>query len=211
MRYRLATLRDSDALASVAHACAPELPDNLTMQLGLRFLKAYYKAVLAEPSTVAACVESSDPARVVGFALATIDSAAMIAAIRRVRWRLGLAALTGIARRPWLLADLLTRVNALRGTESIAQYVIAEGPKVSFLAVEPKARTTQTGPRLMKNVVSALRASGCGAVQAEVDETNPRVIRLHERLGATQVRSFTTAAGIVRVILEYPAAPAAVA
>ncbi len=203
MKYRLARLADSDALASIAHACAPELSDSFTLQLGLPFQKAYYKAMLSEPTTVAACAED-DGGRIAGFALATLDSSSMVDAARRAKFSLAMAACWGIVRRPYLLTGIICRVASLLGKDRGSSYVVGHGAKVSFLAVDPADRSSHAGPRLMKYVINSLREKSSVAISAEVDQSNPRVIRLHERLGASVVRKFTTPSAVPRVILEYP-------
>ncbi|MEM6330119.1 MAG: GNAT family N-acetyltransferase [Planctomycetota bacterium] len=215
MKIELATPADSISLAAIAQACAPELPDNFTMRLGGAFHRAYYAALLAEPTTVAVCARASDEASggasggaVIGFAFGTLDSSAMMRAMKAARPRLALGAAAGLCRRPWLLAGLVKRALSLGGKSSGEGYVVTAGAKVSFLAVDPARRTAQAGPKLMKHAIAALRAAGAGAIQAEVDQSNPRVIRLHQRLGAAVTQEFVTPTGVPRVILEYPAAAA---
>lgn len=207
MIYRLATPDDANRLAEIAHSCAPVLTDSFTLQLGLPFQRVYYRAALDTPSTVAACVED-ERGVVVGFALATLDSAELVATIRKSARKLGFAALGGLLTKPKLLWGLVERVGSLLGRDRGEGYIVGHGAKVSFLAVDQSARTGQAGPRLMRNVIAALREAGAGAIAAEVDLSNPRVIRLHQRLGAEIAREFVTPSGVARVILEYPSVEA---
>ena len=204
MNYRLATVEDSHALAEIANACAPELQDNFTMQLGITFQQAYYAVLLNEPSTVAVCAEKEKSNRMVGFAFGTLDSQAMMESLSRSRRKLAFATFGGLVRRPWLLAGLLRRAGALVRKQGVERYVVTQGAKVSFLAVDPRERTSHAGPKLMKYIIASLRTAGARAIQAEVDQSNPRVIRMHCRLGAEIVRNIITPSGVHRVVIEYP-------
>jgi len=129
----------------------------------------------------------------------------MVDALRSSRTKLSAAVLTGLLQKPWLMMGLIRRALTLVGRKSVEKYVVSEGAKVSFLAVHPERRTMQSGPKLMKCVIDELRQAGAGVIMAEVDKSNPRVIRLHSRLGAAVVKELVTPAGVPRVIMAYPA------
>ena len=205
MEYRLATTSDADEIARITHACSPELRDNFTMRLGLAFHRVYYRCLLAEPSSIVVCAERGEDSALSGFALGTLDSEAMLSALRSARNSLALASLLGVLRRPWLLVGLVQRAWCLVMTRRVDRYVQDAGAKVSFLAVDPTMRSTHAGPKLMMHAIKRMRQAGASAIRAEVDESNPKVIKLHQRLGATKTKHYTTPNGVKRVILEYAA------
>lgn len=203
MKLRLAGPRDSNELARIAHACADELQDSFTMRLGLRFQQVYYAVLMKEPSTVVVCSESDDANHLSGFALATLDSNAMLNSLRQSRLSLAIACIWGLMRRPGLIVGLLRRASCLLRSKGVDQYVSTEGAKVSFLAVDPQSRNAFAGPKLMKAVLKQMRERGANDIDAEVDESNPRVIVLHRRLGAELIHQYVTPNNVKRVIVRY--------
>jgi hypothetical protein len=200
--YRFACPSDSAALGVLHYECATELEDSFMAGLGSRWLKTYYKAILSEPCTVvvAAFAESH---RLLGFSSGSLDVSAQMRAVRKRRIALLLSALPALLRRPKLALGLIRRYRATRGSEQ-ETFVVTSGCRADFLAWRKENRNGGGALPLLCVWYGVMRQLKCGPIVFEVDANNAKAERFHRLLGALVIRSFTTADGKHRLVMQYP-------
>jgi hypothetical protein len=193
-------------MAEVTMACANELDENIFLQAGGRFLRAYYRIVLQEKnSVVVLAVDDCDPDRVLGFVTGSLDAAASAEVLCRHKLTLAIAALPAMLLRPSLLRRLRTRLRATSSMNSAEEYVVGKGARAAFMAMLPEARAGGEGVFLFYHWLATMRALGAREIRLEVDVANARVVAIHKRLGAAVIKEVVTPDGKARVFMEYPA------
>lgn len=202
--YRLAKSSDASELARVHHICAADQRQSFFHRLGISFLAAYYRVLLAEQHSIVLCA-LDEGGMLMGFASGSLDAGEHARALRQNRLRLALASLPAMARRPGLLAGLISR-QRLQSADADGQggYIVLHGPREEYWAWLPQQRKAGGAIELHRKWLELVRLLGAQQVRLEVDRENPKVEQLHLKLGARVVKQLVTPDGKERVILEYP-------
>jgi len=203
MRIRLAKVKDAAALARVHHACSPELPESFMARLGPQFLRQYYRVLLQEKNSVVICAENSNQ-DVVGFISGSLDATEHMPELKRHRVSLVLGALPALLRHPSLLKGMLDRQNSKSADVADDSFVVLTGARWEFWACLPEARAGGKALELFRSWLTMMRGFGIGTIRFEVDDDNPKIVRLHRTLGARVLRKYTTPDGRSRLLMAYP-------
>lgn len=203
IRYRLAKSSDAHDLARVHFTCAADQRKSFFYQLGPGFLAAYYAVMLAEKHSIVLCAIDEN-GKLTGFASGSLEADEHAQVLRRHRLRLALACLPALARKPAILAGLISRqkLETADGNGNTG-YIVLHGPREEYWAWLPEQRKAGGAIELHRKWLELARLMGAKQVRLEVDRENPQVEQLHLRLGARVVKRLVTPDGKERVILEY--------
>ena len=184
-----------DAIVTVHEAAFPGF---FMTQLGRLFLREYYRCVVHAPTGI--LLTQTEDGTCIGFVSGFTDPAVFYRELRRRRIRLGLAALAGIATRPFRFITLLSNYRRAGAAASLpAGSAIAE---LSSLGILPRAAGRGVGSRLVRAFIDAAANAGANEVVLTTDaHDNESVNRFYERLGFQCTRRFEARPG--RWLNEY--------
>lgn len=178
----------SDVDRAVAlHMC--HLPAGFFVQLGPRFLAAYYRSYLTSPAAIS-LVATVDGATV-GFLVGTVDRQAHYRHVaRHGRGRLAAVGATALVTNPILLLQFL-RTRSARYARGLLRFASQEQDSshawdaavLSHLAVDPRYRRRAAASALVGSFEAI--AASCGACAAHVltRRDNDAARRLYEAHG----------------------------
>src|SRR5689334_5909368 len=161
--------------------------------LGPRFLREVYRAMLADPETIA--FVAADGESIAGFVAGSMSAGLYRRAARR-RWlRFAFASLGAVLRRPWIAPRLLRALYAPPAPAT-------EGAPLIALAVDPRAQGTGAGKLLTSTFVGEARRRGARAVVLTTDrDGNDAVNAFYRAQGFALAHEKVTPEG--RAINEY--------
>ncbi len=203
VRLRLANISDSFALARIHCECAAELDSSFLLQLGVRWLAAYYDTMLRSPHSVVVVAVEMSTGQVIGFASGTINAEEQLRALRRRTLYLGLWSLPAVLQKPRLIGGIVQRYFITSG-EAVEKVIVTKGARAEFLAWRKDFRNGGGALGLLQAWYGVVRELGVSQVLFEVDDTNVAGMRMHKMLGAVVLRTFTTVDGKVRNVMQYP-------
>ena len=202
IRFRLASIHDVQRLAEIHYMCREDLHNSFMCALGRNFLRAYYRIVLSSPDAVVLNAVNDDNI-VTGFTVCSLDARAQFAFIEQHKFALFRSMFFSLILQPKLLPGVLLRRNMMRGKNDSSAFIVFEGARNEFLAIDPHYRNGPHAMILMKRTLDLARTLGVVDLWIEVDKDNPRATRFHEMLGAKHVRTTTLPSGIIRQIMCY--------
>ena len=169
-------------LASIVRVHMVAFDGFFLTRLGPWFLREYYRTVWEDEAGILLVVSMADSARVVGFCVGFVDSAAFYRRLRARRVRLALAALPGLLRRPSLLPRLFSNAERLEGNDRSSGS--ARDSELASLGVLPAFQGAGIGRALVQAFISQSRALGADRVSLTTDaEQNARVNGFYQSLG----------------------------
>jgi hypothetical protein len=202
MNVRLASRRDSPRLARLHSVCSAKQPGGFMYGLGTPFLTEYYRVLIDEGSSVVLCAVDNS-GQVIGFVAGALDAKTRLAALKRNRGRLLIAALPALVRRPQLVREVYRRQTYNSVDNSGLGYVVQTGAHEEFWAWLPDHGGGAI--ELHLKWLAMMRLLGAGSITGEVDKVNVAIVRVHRILGARVVKEFSTPDGRQRLVIEYPA------
>lgn len=183
---RLMELADIDFAVRLHGDC---LPTGFFVQLGRRFLAAYYRSYLTSPAAIGLVAEQRG--KPVGFLVGTVDRDVHHRHVARAeRLRLAVRGATALAVRPRLATRFIqTRlVRYLRGLRRMS--APADGASatdaqavLSHVAVAPEARRTGLGHALVARFVEVVRSHGTRRVGLLAHAENAAAESLYGKMG----------------------------
>jgi len=202
MEIRLAKPNDAKQLAQLHWICSAEQSGGFMFNLGKTFLKEYYRILLAEKNSVVLCTQESD-GNIIGLVSGSLKAEEHIAALRRHRFALMLAASPALVSNPWLINEMYARQQVKSVDKENSGYIVMSGPREEFWAWLPAKRSMGGAIELHKKWLKLMRLLGAPNVKLEVDRVNERVGKMHYLMGASLLREFVTPDGRQRLVLEY--------
>jgi glycosyltransferase involved in cell wall biosynthesis/ribosomal protein S18 acetylase RimI-like enzyme len=185
VQIRPATRADAGQIARL-HRQA--LPDSFLPQLGDRFLRTMYRALVGDPQGVTLVAEGAQG--MVGFAGGTASVDAFYRSFRR---RYGVAA--GIAAAPRMLRSDIRR--RLRETASYPDRTAnLPAAEILAIAVDGNHASQGIGTALAQDLLAGLSARGADEVRVTAAATNATATRFYERLGFRRVATFAVHEGV---------------
>lgn len=170
--------------------------------LGRRWFVEYYRVILGDPTSVVLCAEAEGEG-LVGLASATVDSKKQLDAIRRGRFRLMLAMLPVLVRKPSLFRALSIRKKSLSRSVLGESFIVSTGARIAYWGWRPGYPSRGNSTRLLKEIIHLMEERGVRTLQLEVDRLNKKVEVVHRLLGASVVSEFTTKDGRDRLVMRY--------
>lgn len=202
MKFRLASIHDAHRLAEIHYMCRDDLHNSFMCAIGPSFLKAYYKEILSCPVSVVLGMVNADNV-VTGFTVCSLDAQSQFAFLEQRKLALVRSMVFSLILRPKLLPGVLLRRRMMRGDSGSAAFIVLEGARNEFLAIDAQYRNGPHAMILMKKTLDLIRVFGVSELWIEVDTDNPRATRFHEMLGAKHVRKTTLPSGTIRQIMCY--------
>jgi len=171
--YRLAKVIDAKQLAELHVICGKKQTDSFMPMLGVRFLTAYYKVLLATESSVVLLAYRATTNEFLGFHSGSIDAKSTQEAINRAKYYLGFTAATSLLFKPKILLDVIKRHRALNKESS--DFIVRSGPRGEYWAWKPGAIPAHGAIEIHKLWHHIMRALGCKYVRSEVNIDHVRV------------------------------------
>jgi ribosomal protein S18 acetylase RimI-like enzyme len=166
-------------------------------ELGQRFLFKYYALVLDMPKGILLVAESDGS--IFGFVSGFLEPAAFYSELRRMRFRLLIAALPAILRKPRLAVRLV--VN-FRRTYRMSWQDFSKVAELSSIAVRPEARGKSVGRELVMAFARAARNNEARTLVLTTDAYhNDQVNGFYHKLGFSLQKTFEAQPG--RWLNEY--------
>jgi hypothetical protein len=203
---RAAGPRDAEALANLHFVCSSAQPGGFMHRLGRRFFVAYYRILLSEPTTLILVADAGADG-LVGLVSATLESKRQLEAIRNGRFKLLLAVIPVLIRRPSLSWEVCVRDRSLSPRARGDGYFVSSGPRIAYWGWLPGYPAHGKSTALIKEILHRLESLGASRVSLETDHLNKKVEVMHRFLGARVVKVVTTRDGRERTVLEYALSP----
>lgn len=203
---RRADPRDAESLAHLHFNCALAQPGGFMHRLGQKFFVKYYQILLGEHMTVILCADAGRDG-IVGLVSATLDSKRQLDAIRKGRFKLLLAVIPVLIRRPSLIWEIYVRNRSLSARSPGDEYVVSSGARIAYWGWLPSYRSHGQSTSLIKEVLRSLETLGASTVRLETDRLNRQVEVVHRLMGARVVKVLVTRDGRERIVLEYGLSP----
>ncbi len=199
--YRLAKEADARHLAELHVICGKKQAGSFMPMLGVRFLTAYYKVLLATESSVVLLAYRAATNEFLGFHSGSIDAKSTQEAISRAKYYLGLAAVTSLLFKPKALLDVIKRHRALNDESS--DFIIRNGPRGEYWAWKPGALPVHGAIEIHKLWHHIMRTLGCEYVRSEVNIDHARVRKVVFAMGGKVISETSDLNNQPRIILEY--------
>lgn len=203
---RRADPRDAEPLANLHFSCSLAQPGGFMHRLGRKFFVRYYQILLSERMTVIMCADAGRDG-IVGLVSATLDSRRQLEAIRKGRFKLLLAVIPVLIRRPSLIWEIYVRNRSLSPRSPGDEYVVSSGARIAYWGWLPNHRSRGQSTSLIKEVLRSLETLGASTVRLETDRLNRKVEVVHRLMGARVVKVLVTRDGRERIVLEYGLSP----
>jgi ribosomal protein S18 acetylase RimI-like enzyme len=176
-------------LHAVAALHAAAFPGFFLTDLGMPFLRAYYRMVLRYEGGVFLVAENGQG--LAGFVAGFVVPHVFYARMKAQRWRLLPRILLGLVARPRLLSRVLYNVARVRRTAAVVPPSGENACELSSLAVDPNRTRRGIGGALVRAFLAAAEFKQARSVFLTTDaEGNEAVRRFYEDLGFRQTRRF---------------------
>jgi hypothetical protein len=174
-------------------------PGGFMHLLGKKFLQAYYEILLDEGSSAIVCAYR-DEKKIVGFVAGSIRAESRIAALKSHRLKLLFSSFQTLISNPKLITEVRARQNA-GSAEDGDGFVLTSGPQIQYWAWDADGGVGAIV--LLKKWLSLMQLIGITKVKGEVDIVHPKILKMHQLLGAEVINEFRTPDGRLRNIIEY--------
>jgi ribosomal protein S18 acetylase RimI-like enzyme len=173
-----------------------EFPGFFLSFLGPRFLRLFYREILAEPGQVS--LVAVDGARVVGFVTGLDEQSRFFGRLLRRRlFAFAWASLSAALRHPSIIPRLLRALTYSRGTQDAAAQAL-----LMTIAVAAESSGQGIGQHLVREFLGEMRAKGVESVSLTTDrDDNERTNAFYRALGFQLARTYTSPTG--RDLNEY--------
>jgi hypothetical protein len=202
IRIRKADYDDLKQLADLHYRCSIAQPAGFMFKLGRGFILEYYHILLKEKTNVILCADAGMDG-IVGLISANLDAKESLKWLKSGSYRLFLAALPALARKPVLIKEIYSRAKSVWGLSLGEGYIIGSGARISYWGWSPNYPSKGNSIYLLKNLLKVLKENHVSQVRFEVDRLNRKAEVIHRILGAKVVREFKTPDGRCRIIMEY--------
>jgi hypothetical protein len=203
---RPADPRDAESLAHLHFICSQAQPGAFMHRLGQRFFAKYYRILLGERTTVILVADAGRDG-IVGFVSATLDSGRQLEGLRKGRFKLLLAVLPVLIRRPSLIWDMYVRSRSLSRRAPGEAYIVSSGARIAYWGWLPNYPAHGQSTSLIREVLRTLERLGASKVRLETDRLNRKAEVMHRFMGAQAVEVLVTRDGRERIVLEYGLSP----
>lgn len=198
MNIRFAKNSDSRKIAVLHKECVKGLRSNFDKQMGVLYLKKYYKFLINENNSIVLCAEDKNN-QLIGVISGTLDYEQHKKLLNKKKFRLLIAALPRIMFKPRLVINILNRQK--RYYESISN---EKSARITFWAWRREAPSVGGGAIvILQNWLEIARVLGAKYVFGDIDVDNPRVTLIHRSLGASIKTEISRIDGRTRQLIMY--------
>jgi ribosomal protein S18 acetylase RimI-like enzyme len=201
MKYRLANILDAETLASIHFDSSRKQVGGFMHNLGLPFLKIYYRIHLKEKNSIILVAEDENK-YIYGFVSGTLDADLLLNAFRKNRIKLFWSILPVILRSPKILNQVKERYNFILLRGDYVQFGINKGPRMDYWAWRPLI-TPNMSVFLLKKWFDHVFARGINSVKGEVDIDNNNIQSIYFRFGARVIKEMKLKDGRDRIFIEF--------
>ncbi len=202
IRIRFANISDAKQLADLHFLCSLAQPDGFTCKLGRRFLREYYRIILKDRTTMILCADAGKDG-IVGLISASLDAKEQLEAIRKGRYKLLVAVIPALIRRPNLSGMILRREKSLWASDEAERFIVGSGARLAYWGWAPNYPSKGLSISLLQAALRILIDLGVPVVRLEIDRKNRKVEMTHRLLGAKGVKEFKMDDGRIRIVMEY--------
>lgn len=200
MKYRIAKPVDYKSIVELHYAIRETYSVGIFAQLGKPFLKQYYKIILNDPNSVVVCAEDSN-GDLQGFCSATLDVEAQMANIRQHKISLGLAAITSIIRKPFLIQDLIDRYKVIKNNSN-TKIISTKGARSEYWVWKATNQDSVSSIEMYFASFNILKSLGVKELFGEVDKVNKKILKFQQANGGEIIDQIVLPDGRERVILK---------
>lgn len=202
IKFRLAKPCDAKQLAEAHWTVRNRYKDGIFLSLGKQFLKTYYDIVLDSPDEIIVVAEN-EKKEIVGFSSGSLDAESQAKAIKNHKFKLGLAALTGIIRHPSYIKGVWQRFKSLDNNSGGQQFLHMTGARSEYLCWKKGAEGSISMMLLDKIKFKIMAELGVSEVYFEIDRHNERLFKTQQRdKSITLLTEYTLPDGRVRGLFK---------
>lgn len=196
--YRLANIKDAREIAVLHAKCATKQPDSFMDNLGLRFLKTYYRILLGEKFAFVLLAYKED--NLVGFHSGSLNALEHKEAFKKNKFTLFFSMLGSLIMKPSLILESYKRYKHSQYDPQISYF---NGPRGEYWAWDNDCKKHNGALDLHKAWHLTLQNLGYKVVRSEINSNNSRVLRAAKMMGAEVINETADSSNNVRFILEY--------
>lgn len=202
MRLRLAQKRDITELVRLHLSAVKKFPVHIQVSLGKSYLIEYYKVLFDEKDSVVVCAEN-DLGNVVGFFSTSLDyHGSHIQSLLKNRIRFFFSSLPHLIKNPLLAKKIYEHQRKIAEGEKIINEKVPEVHSL-FWCWDENDKTPSGAIVLLCSSLSILKALGSKEVFCDVYETNKKVLRIHQIMGAVIVDKIAAVNNDFRYLIKY--------
>jgi hypothetical protein len=202
LKLRLANKSDIKSLAKTHLICGKLQPDGFMHQLGLGFLKTYYRILLNEKGSVIVIAEDENGI-VHGFCSGSLAAEKHLDELKRNQIKLAFSLIPALIKSPKIIGKLLARNRFVKSAGQSTSFGISQGSRCEYWAWRPESRNLVISILMFETWLNIVFELGSASIKGEVDILNKYVLRIHKIIGAKVIDELILSDGRKRVIIEY--------
>lgn len=198
--FRLAKPSDAKAIATLHYKVRDTYSVGYFAQMGLPFLKAYYKVVLNDPYEVVVCAE--EDGKLCGFCSASLDINKQMERMNKKKFRLLWPALSSFIAKPSLIKATIKRWKVSQHKDD-EKLIPKEGARCEYWMWDASNKNSAYSVALWNAYLQILYILGVKKFPLDVDDVNEKVMKFHLLNKAVATEHITLSDGRERTLLEY--------
>jgi hypothetical protein len=202
MKLRFAKKSDIALLAKIHLDCGRIQPDGFMHQLGLPFLKTYYRILLNEKESIVLVAENED-GFMLGFCSGSLSAEEHLKELKRKKMQLAFSSIPALLKSPNIFKKLVARDKYVNSAGQSVNFGISKGTRFEYWAWHPENKNAGMAISIMKVWLQIVFKLGATSIKAEVDKRNKDILQIHKLLGAKIIQEFNLPDGRNRVFIEY--------
>lgn len=200
IQFRLAKPSDAKAIATLHYKVRDTYSVGYFAQMGLPFLKAYYKVVLNDPYEVVVCAE--EDGQLCGFCSASLDINKQMERMNKKKFSLLWPALSSFIAKPSLIKATIKRWKVSQHKDD-EKLIPKEGARCEYWMWDASNKNSAYSVALWNAYLQILYILGVKKFPLDVDDVNEKVMKFHLLNKAVATEHITLSDGRERTLLEY--------
>lgn len=200
IKFRLAKPSDAKKIAELHYRVRDTYSVGYFAQMGLPFLKKYYKVVLDDPYEVVVCAE--DDGVLCGFCSASLDINKQMEHMNKKKLTLLISAIPSFIVKPSLIGATIKRYKVSRHQDD-EKLIPKEGARCEYWMWDANNKNSAYSVALWNTYLEILYKLGVKKFPLDVDDVNQKVMKFHLLNKAVATEHITLSDGRERTLLEY--------
>lgn len=200
IKFRLAKPSDAKEVATLHYNVRDTYSVGYFAQMGLPFLKAYYKVVLNDPYEVVVCAE--EDGKLCGFCSASLDINKQMERMNKKKFSLLFPALSSFIAKPSLIKATIKRWKVSQHKDD-EKLIPKEGARCEYWMWDASNKNSAYSVALWNTYLQILYNLGVKKFPLDVDDVNEKVMKFHLLNKAVATEHITLSDGRERTLLEY--------
>jgi len=200
IQFRLAKPSDSKEIAELHYRVRDTYSVGYFAQMGLPFLKQYYRIVLDDPYEVVICAE--DDSKICGFCSASLDIEKQMLRMNRKKFQLLLAAIPSFIIKPSMIKATYKRYKVSRKKDD-EKLIPQAGARCEYWMWDADNKNSAYSVALWNTYLQVLYNLGVKVLPLDVDDVNDKVMKFHLLNKAEATEHITLSDGRERTLLQY--------